>query len=223
MSDYPNTNERQAYDTLRTAILKGELPSGRFLSQRDLAERAGVAVSTVRAALRSLESDGFIENVPHWGVRIPSETAETLKDRYYVREVLEVAAVQRLVEQANPIHATTLRDLAQKCDMLAVEDPDNSELYAQRHFAYHHYIAECSGSQVLVEMLDRSFLRTMMLFNAKRGWARGYDRRQHVAFTEDILSGDLERAIAAMRYHVRRGITHELEAIGAVSPENTLS
>ena len=216
MNDYPSTNEQQAYDRLRTAILKGEFPSGQFLSQRDLAERVGVAVSTVRAALRSLENDGFIQNVPHWGVRIPSETAETLKDRYYVREILEVAAVQRIVEQANPIHAATLRDLALKCDVFAAEDPDNTEVYAQRHFAYHHCIAECSGSPALIEMLDRLFLRTMMLFNAKRVWGRGYDRIQHVSFTEEILSGDLPRAIAATRDHVERGIRHELEAIGAV-------
>ena len=79
MYDYPATNEQQAYEKLRSAILRGEFPHGQFLSQRDLAERAGAAITTVRAALRTLESEGFIENVPRWGVRIPSETASAVK------------------------------------------------------------------------------------------------------------------------------------------------
>ena len=134
-----------------------------------------------------------------------------------MREILEVAAVQRIVEQASPIHAATLRELALKCDNVAVEEPDNSELFAQRHFDYHHYIAEADGSPLLMATLDRIQLRTMMLFNAKRGWGRGLDRVQHVKLTEELLSGDLQRAETAVREHVRRGLHHELVAIGTAA------
>jgi DNA-binding GntR family transcriptional regulator len=216
LTNHPRTNEEIAYDHLRAAIVNGELPVDCFLSQRDLAERAGVSVVTARAALRTLESDGLIESVPRWGVRIPSETPESITDRYYVREILEVAAVQRIVDLASPVHAATLRDLARACDEVAAQQPDNVELFAQRHFDYHHYIAECAGSPQLLAMLDRFHLRTSMLYNAKRGWGRGLDRVQHAKLTETILSGDRQAAEQAICQHVRRGLHHELEAIGTV-------
>jgi DNA-binding transcriptional MocR family regulator len=65
----PPTSEQQVTDRLRRHILAGELPVGEFLSQRKLAELAGTSVISVRGALRQLENEGLIENVPRAGVR----------------------------------------------------------------------------------------------------------------------------------------------------------
>ena len=102
--DMPKTNEEMAYHLLRDLLLRGELPVGKFLSQRMLCERAGVAEVTVRPALRLLQNEGLIEYIPRWGVRVPVETEDSLRDRYFMREVLEVAAFKRVIELNNPLH-----------------------------------------------------------------------------------------------------------------------
>lgn len=209
----PRTSEEIARNQLRSMILQGELPTDVFLSQRWLAERVGVAVSTLRTALRSLEKESIIENVPRWGVRIPGETEQGIIDRYYVREILEVAAVQRIVQRNNAGEAARLRLLAEQCEVMASQSPLDVNGFAQKHFDFHHAIAACSGSQLLAETLDRTFLRTMVLYNIRQGWKRDIDRLSHVVLVQDILSGDMGRAQAAVREHIARGLQRELNAL----------
>ena len=106
------TKEDIAYGKLKHLILAGQLPRNEFLSQRMLAEKADSVVITVRAALRRLEKDGLVEGVPKWGFRIPQETEETVRDRYFVRELLEAAAARRIVGDHTEEDAVRLRRLA---------------------------------------------------------------------------------------------------------------
>jgi DNA-binding GntR family transcriptional regulator len=210
----PRTNEEIAYQRLRELILARELPVDEFLPQRKLAEIAGAAVVTVRTALRTLENEGLIENIPRWGVRIPRETEETLRDRYYMREVLELAAVRRILDRGSPSCTQVLREKAEKCDGLEAEDPENIKRFAELHYDFHHYIAECSESPLLMECLDRVSLKTMMLSNSKRGWGRGQDRTTHLQLVDNIFSGNANQSEEALRKHIRRGLDLELEVIG---------
>jgi DNA-binding GntR family transcriptional regulator len=214
MNNSPKTDEEIAYERLRNLIISGELPINEFLSQRKLSEQVGSAVVTVRAALRSLESEGLIENIPRWGVRIPEETEEVLRDRYFMREVLEVAAMRRILNQNNPEHLKVLVDMAERCDQVESEEPTNMELFSKVHYDFHRAIAELSGSPLLLEALDRIHLRTLMLYNAHRGWGRGRDRVTHVALMHEIMNGDWQHIKETMRHHIRRGLQHELEFLG---------
>ena len=209
----PMTNEEIAYHILRDLLLRGELPTGKFLSQRMLCERAGVAEVTVRPALRLLQNEGLIEYIPRWGVRVPVESEENLRDRYFMREVLEVAAIKRIFELDNPLHRQGLLERANQCDSVSADRPNCVEQFAQRHFDFHHFMTQCSGSLLLVESLERIHLKIRMFYNAKRGWGRGLDRNSHVNFVQDVFSGDIEHAEDVVRRHVQRGLEHELEAI----------
>lgn len=211
----PKTDEELAYERLRKAFINGELPIGEFLSQRKLAQIADVSVVTVRAALRMLERDGIVENVPRWGVRIPVETEDLLSDRYFVRRLLEIAAVRRLVERSSEKDAQTLRELALRCDdLVASGRPADLAAFAQVHFDLHRYIAWCSGSPLLVETLERVFYRTMLLFDTRMTLVskESYTVR-HVPLVEDLLSGDRSVAEQSMLSHIERGLQFELEAV----------
>jgi DNA-binding GntR family transcriptional regulator len=207
------TDEAIAYEQLRNLIIHGKLPINEFLSQRKLADQVGSAVGTVRTALRSLESEGLIENVPHWGVRIPEETESVLRDRYFMREVLEVAALRNILDQKNPQHKEILLAKANLCDVVEINEPDNLELFALHHYEFHRTIGELSNSKLLLDALDRIHLRTLILINARRGWALGRDRVIHVKLTKDFYSRDWQYAKEIMRAHIRRGLKHELDFI----------
>jgi DNA-binding GntR family transcriptional regulator len=213
--NHPKTDEELAYERLRQAFVNGDLPIGEFLSQRKLAEIAGVSVITVRGALRMLERDGLVENVPRWGVRIPVETEARVRDRYFMRELLELAAVRRLASGDAECDPWLLRDLARRCDSMAGSgDPEDLAAFAQAHFDLHHAIAACSGSPLLVETLDRVFYRTMMLFDTRMTLVdRDSYNVRHVPLVEDLLCGDPALAERSMRHHIETGLQYELEAV----------
>jgi DNA-binding GntR family transcriptional regulator len=218
----PQTKEDRTYQRLKELIVQGELPRGTFLSQRMLATKCDANVVTVRAALRQLENDRLIENVPQWGVRIPEETEETVRDRYYLREVLEVAAVRRIVGRRDQIDPQELVARAEACDSLSSEPEGNYRIYAQRHYEFHQTLTSLSGSPLLAEAYSRLWMRSVMLWNAERGWHRGYDRspRLHRDLVDVILTGSEEAAVTAMEEHIRNGMELELAVLRSAVPRN---
>lgn len=208
------TTEQQVVEKLRKRILDGSLPIGEFLSQRKLASLLECSLITVRAAMRQLENEGLMENVPRWGGRIPVETADTVRDRYFMRELLEIAAVRRFVTEKR-YNENHFRELARNCDEMSGNTDEAIHEFARRHFDFHGYIAECSNSPLLVEFLKKLSSRSLMIMNAYRGWARGTDRSSnyHQDLAVILINGTVEVAERAMLEHMQSGLEHELEAL----------
>jgi DNA-binding GntR family transcriptional regulator len=86
----------QVYETLRTAILTGELAGGSPLRVRDVAEMVGTSVMPVREAIRRLEETGLATRVAaHRGAVVREFTVGELIHIYEVRATLEVEAARR--------------------------------------------------------------------------------------------------------------------------------
>jgi DNA-binding GntR family transcriptional regulator len=205
----PKTKEEQAYEQLRTLILAGELPKDEFLSQRKLAERVDTNLTTVRTALRQLENDGLIENVPQWGVRIPQETEERLRDLYFMRELLEVGAVRRLVQSRDSIDLRIIKDKAKRCDTLARKLPDSLVEYNEAHYDFHMELAKQSGSELLVHSLNRIHFRSWLMRHDLRLWTRK-DLVNHQRMVDVIFSAPEKVAVSEIRSHIVGGLESEL-------------
>ena len=72
------------FNTLRQAILKGELEPGERLMEIQLAERLGVSRTPIREAIRKLELEGLVLMIPRKGAEVANISETSL------REVLEV-------------------------------------------------------------------------------------------------------------------------------------
>ena len=218
------TSEDRAYEQLRDMILHGELPIGEFLPQRSLAEKTGAVLITVRAALRRLENDGLIENVPRWGVRIPVETEDDIKDRFFFRKALEVAVARQVAlihvrvpnrspdckVRDNHSHST-LMELAMRCDSMFEHRQQQFEELVELHWLFHRTIARCASGPMFIKQIERFSQRAIMLMNTKRSWLTlPPGSFQHVKLVEDIFSDDVGLAKRAMRRHIRNALRNEI-------------
>ena len=91
----------RAYDYIQAKITAGRGPAGITLSCRTLAEEMGISRTPVREALRQLEGDGLVIQIPRLGtvVRVPSR--EELVELYDLRLMLETYAIRRAARCAN--------------------------------------------------------------------------------------------------------------------------
>ena len=91
------------FNTLRQAILKGELEPGERLMEIQLAGRLGVSRTPVREAIRKLELEGLVVMIPRKGAEVASITEKSLRDVLEVRKALEELAAelacQRMTEE----------------------------------------------------------------------------------------------------------------------------
>lgn len=211
------TCEEKTYERLKQLILAGELPAGEFLPQRGLAQRVGATIVTLRSALRLLGNDGLIENVPKWGVRIPVETCKSVSDRYYVRELLEAGAAEKLREHHTDEMIAELSALAKECDEMMPDQPDAWHSFAEKHARLHLRMAELTGNRLLTESLSRLNFRSMMLSNARNGWMiqREYLlEAHHEKFIHGLFTLPYAEAMALVHSHVQRGLRMELAVLG---------
>jgi DNA-binding GntR family transcriptional regulator len=213
--NYEPTSEELVADKLRTHFIEGRLPVGEFLSQRKLAELAGSSVISVRGALRQLENEGLVENVPRLGVRIPVETPTAVRDRYFMRHILESAAVERIAGNMAADTALQLLRLARKLDELATPQSESTyPPFAAMHVEFHLLIAHCAASPLLEKQLKRVINPSLMMLNAKRSWqAPSEIHADHVALANRIIQGPAEEAVADMQRHIRQGLESELAAL----------
>ena len=209
------TSEQQVASTLRDQILAGKLPVGEFLSQRKLAQLTNSSVISVRGAVRQLENEGLVENVPRMGIRIPLETPAAIRDRYLIRHALETTAVERIFGTLSDDEKNQLLQTAGELDRLVNEHTEvNASQFAQLHHEFHLRIAKSANSPLLVQMLKRVINPSLMMLNAVRSWKAPSEQAQnHTELVEAITGGNRGQAIHSIQAHIQVGLESELAAL----------
>ena len=88
------------FNTLREAILKGELQPGERLMELQLASKLGVSRTPIREAIRMLEQEGLAVTMPRKGAEVARMTLKDMEDVLEVREALD-----ELEEESNKVLA----------------------------------------------------------------------------------------------------------------------
>jgi GntR family transcriptional regulator, trigonelline degradation regulator len=85
---------------LTEAIVQGRFRPGDRLIERELCELLGVSRTSLREALRELERDGLIENIPNKGPIVTVLSPQKVQGLYEVRAALESLAVRLFTQRA---------------------------------------------------------------------------------------------------------------------------
>lgn len=195
----------QLEDEIERLILQGTLRVGDRINELQLADRFGISRSPVREALRTLEASGLIEAVPNRGIFVRRvETAQALKV-YGVRATLFGYAAQLLAEVARPDDLARLQDLHGA--MGAAAETHRFEVYFPLNFAFHDFIVEAGGNDVLAAQY-RGLVKQLRLFrgrNLMSGDTMAVSHREHAIIVEAVVSRDPAAAYRAAFDHVELG------------------
>ena len=82
ISKQPATLRLIVEGRLRSAISAGDFKPGQRLIERELCELTGVGRTSIREALRQLEAEGLITNIPHRGPSVSTISAEEAQQLY---------------------------------------------------------------------------------------------------------------------------------------------
>lgn len=113
---FPNIKKRAAplrndvADTLRQAIIDGQLEPGKRLVERELILMLGVSRTVIREALRQLEAEKIIETIPNKGPAVRRLTRSEAEDLYQIRSVLEGLAAKMFVERASDAEVRSITE-----------------------------------------------------------------------------------------------------------------
>ncbi|NLC76141.1 MAG: GntR family transcriptional regulator [Clostridia bacterium] len=91
------------FETMREAIINGDLAPGERLMEAQLAEEMGVSRTPVREAIRKLELEGLVAMVPRKGAYVADYSIKDITDVFEIRAALESLAAglacERITDQ----------------------------------------------------------------------------------------------------------------------------
>ena len=189
----------QVRDELRRRIADGRLQPGSKMVERELAEEFGVSRVPVREALRTLETEGFVQVVPRKGVVVRHLSRRDVEELFDVREALEFLAPRRPTEQATQAERAPRRQvLAAGAAALARGHAAGAQ---ESNEAFHDAIVRFAHNDLLASLLEPLQGRLHWLFRQNEDVSELL--HEHEGLFAAMASRDSEHAATLALEHVR--------------------
>ncbi len=146
------TLRERAVDVLRQAIIDHRFPPGTYLRERELCDLLGISRTSLREALRHLETERLIETVPHKGPVVVSLTAQDAKDLYQVRAVLEGLVGGLFAASATDQDIEDLRQVAE--EMAISAHKDDAKVVLEIVAKFYQVLFKGSGNQICAQIIQ---------------------------------------------------------------------
>ncbi len=190
------------FNTLRQAILTGDLKPGERLMEIHLANKLGVSRTPIREAIRKLELEGLVTMIPRRGAEVAQITEKSMSDVLEVRRAVDALCVELACER---ISDEALEALKEACDGFeeAVKSGDVKKI-AQADVAFHDIIVKATGNQRLVQLvntLSEQMYRYRFEY-IKDVSQHGSLVEEHRIIYESLLKKDKETASEAAKLHI---------------------
>ena len=190
------------FNTLRKAILKGELKPGERLMEIALAERLGVSRTPVREAMRKLELEGLVVMIPRRGAQVANITEKDLNDVLEVRIALENLSIENACMRMTEEQLEELWNAAKNFEATMAEG--NLVKLAEADVAFHEVIYKSSDNRRLNQVLNN--LREQ-IYRYRVEYLKLKERhpqiiQEHNDIVESIEKGEKERATKVTCTHI---------------------
>jgi DNA-binding GntR family transcriptional regulator len=199
----------QVYRALKEMIADYRFSPSSRLNVEELTKEFGVSRTPIWEAVRRLEQEGLLKNVPNRGVFMVEMTLPMALKLYQVREVLEGLAGKLAAQNIDDKRLHKMeRCLEAQRKVVESDDPVG---YSRLDFTFHALIYEASGNPFLQEILESIKNKMRPLVPLTRpSLARGYE--EHKKMLEALRFRDPEKASHALLEH-NQGMQIEIQRV----------
>ena len=216
----------QIYETLKNAIIKGEIEPSQRLFELEVAKIFNASRTPVREAFRRLEQDGVAERLAQGGIRVPQLDEQTIQDLYSLRAILEVHAIELASARINAEEIAYLKQIRAQAYELLKSSDISQDFTLNRFFElssmFHDTIYNATRSRVLIKVISN--IRAMVL--SMRSMSIRLDSIREVWDEHSRLIDHLERkekaaAVRLIKQHVSKTASQVLSYIRSKQSDNT--
>ncbi|MFN6925810.1 MAG: GntR family transcriptional regulator [Tabrizicola sp.] len=208
LSEFTGSLGQRVYQTLRKAILSLAYKPGEILRKPDICEALGVSRSPVADAVARLQAEGLVDVVPQAGTFVARFSMQEIREGAFLREAIEVAAIERVAERITDEQVQLLRrNLTVQAALVA--DGDIAGFYAT-DAAMHELLLSFTGFPKLAQVADTAWLhvnRARQLILPVPGRVQA-TLAEHQAILAALEARDPAAARDAVQRHLRQLITY---------------
>ena len=172
------TLREKIVETVRNAIVNGQIAAGARVAEPELADHFGISRTPIREAFRQLESEGFITVIPRKGAIVASLSAKDISDFYDLKMVLEGYAARCATKVLTEKEMAKMEAVNRQMEVAAAKKDLRKVLVL--HNEFHDIFLKACGNEKLhaiVQNMVMQFQRFRLIL-AMRGKIEG-SIRQH--------------------------------------------
>lgn len=196
----------RAQDSLRSAIVLGQLPPGSHLSEVALAGQLGISRGTLREALRVLQREGLAVADSRGRLRVPDLTPASITEIFQVREALEAMA-GHLVVSVSPA-PRSLPALRERVRGMELSRSNGILDQVEADLRFHRTLCELSGNRALLSSWDDlvGLVRMSILFAGPEKAMANMSPARHAAIVDVLETGETVEAITHLHQHFQEAL-----------------
>jgi len=183
------TLREKILETIREAILKGNLKPGEKVAEPELAERFGISRTPIREAFRQLESEGYLTVIPRKGAVVAALSEQDVQEYYAIKSILEGYAAELAADKLSEKELEKLEAINERLKKLATEGDVKS--FYRVHNEFHDLFLKASGNSKLVELIQQLGMK----FNRLRMASLSVEGRMNISVAEH------DKLLEAFRRH----------------------
>jgi DNA-binding GntR family transcriptional regulator len=209
------TLRTDVYDQLKDRLFAGQLRTGQFVSQRELADLLGATLNPVREAIRKLEAEGLINIYAQRGIQIVEGGPKAINDTYDYRLLLETNAVKLLIARADAeTIAGMVRNVEKSLEALAKSPKDRKVRFAalDADYQFHKDLIDFQKNEIISKHYSLNAAR-LRLFRASLGeplQRLEVAAKEHLEILDACLARNADLAVARLSEHVQISREHSL-------------
>ncbi len=216
--------DEAVYQKLKTALAKRYIRPNSQLVETTIAEQLGVSRTPVRAALKRMVYDGFVQMIPNKGAFVVNPSIDEIHNAFVVRSCLEqksaYLAAQNFTKAMMPDFSEMIAE-----EKRISEARDVDEYYSLND-KFHFKIAEISANPMLNQYVQEIISRTnifLVLFDPFFQIEVFTCINEHQDIINALQNNDSEGCAKAMEKHLRCTLEEmNLAEIGEKIPEDFL-
>lgn len=204
------------FNTLRQAILKGELKPGERLMEIQLANKLGVSRTPIREAIRKLELEGLVLMIPRKGAEVADITEKNMRDVLEVRKALEELAAHLACDRITDEQLAELKAASREFEH--VLKADDVTKIAEADVKFHDVLYRATDNQRLLTMLSnlREQMYRFRVEYLKKEEFHPLLLEEHKKIIEAIESHDQDKVNSIIDLH----IDNQMETVREIIREN---
>jgi DNA-binding GntR family transcriptional regulator len=209
-----NTKAEMVYEQLKENIISGFFEQGKKIIAREIAKQVGISDIPVREALKKLESEGLVENIPHVGTRVVEFNLQKAAEIFMIRLELEAFATRLAALHADVNALNELQELVD-CMNQAIQEEDCKQI-GRLNRKFHQSLYKLSGNatlyEIIVSLMERSEIsRAVFVLLPERKKQSNLEHQMIVNALRDGNGEEAEKILRAQKSHAFAALLNKLE------------
>ncbi|WP_437231105.1 GntR family transcriptional regulator [Planctomicrobium sp. SH661] len=217
-----------AYDRIREMVYDQRISAGMKISETRLAKELGVSRTPVREAIRQLQNEGLLYQVPQSGTYVSKPGRREIAEIYDVRMALEIQAISKAVPRLNHEHLARLSELYQqmhdhvarfRADGAPTLEGEELHRFLSADLDFHLVIFHAADNQTAIKIYNDVQMRN----RAFGDQSHRRDERHlntvlhsHAGILRALQQQDVEQARRQMEEHIENSLRDALETFDRI-------